>query len=100
MSATVHYQQSLDVICQHKPDGSIVPLKLRLRDADGEYQAYMVKSYRCCGLTDEIKNPTYSRVMFECKINSFGRERIIKVSYSYTDGIWRLLEREALFFIV
>ncbi len=95
MSATVHYQQSLDVICQHKPDGSIVPLKLRLRDADGEYQAYMVKSYRCCGLTDEIKNPTYSRVMFECKINSFGRGRIIKVSYSYTDGIWRLLEREA-----
>ena len=95
MSATVHYQQSLDVICQHKPDGSIVPLKLRQRDPDGEHQAYMVKSYRCCELTDAIKNPTYSRVMFKVKINSFGREKIVKISYSYTDGIWRLLGREA-----
>ena len=36
MSAHFSYQQSLDVICQHKKDGTIIPLKIRLQDEDGE----------------------------------------------------------------
>ena len=46
MSAHFVYQKSLDVICQFKKDGTIIPLKIRLQDEDGEYQSYMVKSYR------------------------------------------------------
>ena len=41
-----HRQKSIDVICQHKQDGNIIPLKIRLQDEDGEYQAFVVKSYR------------------------------------------------------
>ena len=91
MGAIVHVQESLDVICQHNKDGTIIPLKIRLQDSDGECQTYMVKSYRCSGLTEAIKTPHYSRVRFECKINTWGQDRIINISYSFADGIWRLL---------
>ncbi|MCR4611843.1 MAG: hypothetical protein K5644_08095 [Lachnospiraceae bacterium] len=93
MSAHSMTQQSLDVICQHKKDGSIIPLKLRLQDEDGEYQSYMVKSYRQSGMSASAKPPHYSTVMFECKINVFGRDKIIGISYNYTDGLWKVLDR-------
>ena len=35
-----------DVICQHKTDGTIIPLKIRITDEDGEYQVYNIKSYK------------------------------------------------------
>lgn len=31
-------RRSADVICQHKKDGTIIPLKLRIEDEDGELQ--------------------------------------------------------------
>lgn len=40
MSAHFVHQKSLDVICQFKKDGTIIPLKIRLQDEDGEYQSY------------------------------------------------------------
>ena len=39
MSAYFKMQQSLDVIAQFNKDGSIIPLKIRLYDEDGELQA-------------------------------------------------------------
>ena len=39
MSAHFVHQKSLDVICQFKKDGTIIPLKIRLQDEDGEYQS-------------------------------------------------------------
>lgn len=74
MSAHFVYQKSLDVICQFKKDGTIIPLKIRLQDEDGEYQSYMVKSYRQSGMSASAKPPHYSTIMFECKINAFGRD--------------------------
>ena len=35
-----------DVICQHKTDGTIIPLKIRITDEAGEYQVYNIKSYK------------------------------------------------------
>ena len=94
MGAIVHVQESLDVICQHNRDGTIIPLKIRLQDADGDRQTYVIKSYRCSGLTEAIKTPHYSRVRFECKINAFGRDRIVGISFNYCDALWKVLERE------
>ena len=39
-------REPIDVICQHSQDGTIVPLKIRVRDDDGEYQAYMIQGFR------------------------------------------------------
>ena len=94
MSAHFVYQKSLDVICQFKKDGTIIPLKIRLQDEDGEYQSYMVKSYRQSGMSASAKPPHYSTVMFECKINAFGRDRIVGISFNYCDALWKVLERE------
>ena len=96
MAGTVHIQKSLDVICQHKMDGNIIPIKIRLQDEDGEYQAYTVKGYRCTSLSKTVDPRRYPILTFECKITSFGRERIIGISYNFADGLWRVLGADDL----
>lgn len=34
----------------------------------------------------------YHIVMFDCKINAFGHDRIVSISYSYADRLWKLLD--------
>ena len=46
MSAHFIMQQTLDVIAQFNRDGSIIPLKIRLYDEDGELQSYVIKAVR------------------------------------------------------
>ena len=36
----------VDVIAQHNHDGTIIPLRLRLEDEDGELQTYTIQGYR------------------------------------------------------
>lgn len=40
-------QQSLDVIAQFNKDESIIPLKIRLYNEDGELQSYVIKREIC-----------------------------------------------------
>ena len=91
MGSYIHSQQSLDVICQHKMDGNIVPLKIRLQDEDGEYQAFTVKAFRCTNLNKTINPAMNPTLFFECKIVAFGEERRIGISYSFRDGLWKVL---------
>ena len=37
---------NVDVICEHKADGSIIPMRFRLSNEDGVYEAYTIKCYR------------------------------------------------------
>ncbi len=92
MPGFVHVQQPVDVIARHQKNGTIIPLKIRLQDEDGEYQSYAVRSYRCTNLTESIDPRRFPVVMFECKILSFGKEHIIGIAYNFTDGLWKLLE--------
>jgi hypothetical protein len=89
-----HRQKSIDVICQHKQDGNIIPLKIRLQDEDGEYQAFVVKSYRLMNVSKTIDPRRTPIVTFQCKIQSFGRERLIGISYSFSEGLWKVLGTE------
>ena len=36
----------VDVICRHNADGTIVPLRLRFMNEDGEYETYTIKGCR------------------------------------------------------
>ena len=38
--------QSVDVICQHCRDGTIIPMRVRLKDEEGMLQSYTIKGYR------------------------------------------------------
>ena len=37
---------AVDVICQHKYNGEIIPIRFRLMNEDGEYENYTIKGYR------------------------------------------------------
>ena len=91
MNEHVHHQKTLDVICQHKQDGSIIPLKIRLQDEDGEYQSYFIKSYRCHSTGNTIDPRRTPTLFFDCKIHAFGREQIVSISYCFTNGLWKVL---------
>ena len=82
-----------DVICQHKRDGTIIPLKIRLRDEDGEYQVYSVRGYKDLSHPGEYTLPngipsTNHTWKFECKIVVFGTEKRVRLFYNAYDNRW------------
>lgn len=75
-----------DVICQHKIDGSIIPLKIRITDEDGEYQVYNIKSYKDVSNRTAYTMPNGTSVTpanhlwkFECKISVFNTLKRIQL---------------------
>lgn len=75
--------EPIDLICQHCRDGSIIPIKMRIKDEDGELQEYKIQGYR---LVD-------NKVMycFECYILVRNLKKAVKIIS--TDGVlWRLLK--------
>lgn len=87
--------KNIDMICQHKTDGSIVPLKIRMLDDDGAYQEYSVKAYKDLRYkANAFEKPDVSKVHtsgiypFQIRVESFGRERIINIYYSAYEHKW------------
>ena len=39
-------KKEIDLICLHGTNGEVTPIRLRLKDEDGQYQAYTIKEYR------------------------------------------------------
>ena len=90
----VKSEQTVDVICQHKQDGTIIPIKIRLKDEDEAYQEFVVKAYEVLSRPDQYKLPSQIMVAghrweFECKIVVLERERRIKLLYNACEGRWR-----------
>lgn len=86
----------IEVICQHKTDGAIWPIKIKCADEDGEYQVYRILSFRECA-PGEASFPLPSSVSatkflrrFDCKIHVFGKERAVSLLYNVTTGRWDL----------
>ena len=91
--------QKVDIICQHTHDGTIIPLKVRVIDEDGEYQTFHIKAYKCLSLSGEYLLPNEERVTsnhiktFECKIIVLNSEKVIKLVYNTYEGCWKLYYR-------
>ncbi len=95
MGKIIEKNHKVDVICQHNRDGSIIPIKIRVIDEDGEYQTYMIRGYRQLINSDRdwekhesIKKHIWK---FECKILVFDKEKIITVLYNSYENLWRLV---------
>lgn len=91
----VKSEQTVDVICQHKQDGTIIPIKIRLKDEDEVYQEFVVKAYKVLSHPGQYKLPsqimtTSHRWAFECKIVVLEREIRIKLFYNACEGKWRV----------
>ena len=89
--------KNIDMICQHNSDGSIIPIKIRMEDDDGMMQEYKVQAYK--DLQYKGNTPDVSRIQssgvfpFDVKIESFGRERTLKLFYNSYEHTWTLAGR-------
>ncbi len=86
----------VDVICQHKADGSIIPLRLRFMNEEGEYQSFPIKGFREAEkkgthtTEDGIYVGDYTFV-FECLIISMNMKRIVRLYYDPKNSSrWRM----------
>lgn len=86
---------SVDVICQHRRDGSIIPIKLRIEDDNGEFQTYQIRAYKDLKTYGEYTMPNYVTAKsaihrFECKVVVFNEEKRIFLYYNTFDNKWRV----------
>lgn len=85
----------IDVICQHTREGKIIPMKIRVKDEDGEFQTFVIQGYKDKNtygeytLGNEIRVTRCNIYNFECKIHVFGIEKIITISYYAAENVWR-----------
>ena len=97
MSAIRENYTFADVICQHKTDGTIIPLKIRIADEDGEYQIFNIKSYKVLsdhkehtlpnGVSATLSNHLWQ---FECKICVFNMIKRIYLFYNSYENLWKV----------
>lgn len=92
--------KNIDMICQHKADGTIIPMKIRMLDEDGAYQEYKIRAYKDLSYKGKVFNMPDVGILqssgiypFECKIESFGRERVITLFYNSYEHTWKLSSR-------
>ncbi len=86
----------VDVICEHKSDGSIIPMRLRFMNEDGEYETFTIKGYRECEKkgTHTTEDGIYvgdATFIFECMIIVLGMKRVVRLYYDpRNDTRWKL----------
>ena len=87
----------VDVICEHKADGSIIPMRLRFMNEDGEYETYNIKGFRQImhnesqTTADGIFVVAQSTLHFECMVISMGMKRMIRLYYDpKNNNRWKL----------
>ena len=89
------YCGELDVICQHSHDGTIIPLRIRLKDDEGEYQTYTIKQYKDMSYKGAFQLPNgffvnTTTLSFECRIVVFGVTRRIWLLYNPPRNKWSI----------
>lgn len=87
--------RSVDVICQHNRDGSVIPLRVRVRDEEGELQTYRIHEYKDMSHRGTRENPdgvfvTDNTFVFECIITVFSQRRLIRLYYEPDSAIWKM----------
>jgi len=97
MYSTNKVFDKIDVICEHKHDGTTIPIKFRLMNEDGIWEAYTIKSYKpnTNNSTHTTKDGIYVNAtteIYECKVVIFGLERIVRLYHSPKGALveWQL----------
>ncbi|MBQ3797719.1 MAG: hypothetical protein II842_15820 [Butyrivibrio sp.] len=86
----------VDVICEHKADGSIIPMRLRFMNSDGEYETYNIRSFRKSDKkgTHTTADGIYaadSTCIYECMVVVMDMKRVIRLYYDPKNSTkWRL----------
>ena len=91
--------KDVDVICQIKSDGSIIPIRIKLEDEEKQLQIFNIKRYKApkeylrsetSGHNDG-KFPFSDMLEYQCVIVVFEREKIITIRYVLSAHKWILI---------
>lgn len=88
--------RKVDVYCLFRNDGIMLPIRIRLFDEDGERQDFSIHRYKIidgAGQGNSARTDMYKRstVFFDCVIEVFGQERIIRLMYTSKDMQWQMV---------
>ena len=86
----------VDVIAEFKSDCTIIPMRFRMINEDGEYVSFTIKAYK-----QVPKKGTYTTedgvyicnedlVVFQCKIIVLNTERFVRLYFFKQRSSWRL----------
>ncbi len=85
----------VDVICEHKADGTVIPLRFRLMNDDGVYEAYTIKGYRQRNNGQTYTTPDGVYVcsrdrVFECKVIILDMARTVTLYFNMDKCAWKI----------
>ena len=83
----------VDVICQHSKDGSMIPLRIRVSDEEGNPRAFAIKSYKNLSgnvtyTTSDGVYVTDEMIFYECRIEINGEMKGIRLYYRKNMNNW------------
>lgn len=95
MSIVKENGSNVDVICQFSKEGQIIPLKIRIKDEDGEIHPYQIRAYKVLAMDGETVLPNGISAnnhiwQFECKIAVFEMEKRIMLYFNSYDCKWNI----------
>ena len=87
--------KNVEVICEHKSDGTVIPLRFRILDEDGIYQSYTVKAFRMLDQKGSFNAHdgifvTHDTDIFECRIELFGLRKNVRLYFTREKTEWML----------
>lgn len=85
----------VDVICEHKSDVSIIPMRFRIINEDGVYEAYTIKGYRQLYQKEAHTTPdgiyVYNKdLVFECKVLILDMYRTVRLYFNKDKISWKI----------
>ena len=86
--------EKLDMICEFRADGDIIPLRFRIQDEEGEYHTFSVREYRDLShkgtyTTGDGVFVTNNTLVFECRIDVLGSQKTVRLYYDVNRSRWR-----------
>jgi hypothetical protein len=87
--------RTIDMICRHNKDGTMMPIRFRMTDDDGLIHEYRVKTYKDLSHKGTFEMPngvtaTSTIFPFTCKIDCFGTEKELLLYYNSSDHVWTM----------
>ena len=85
----------VDVIAEFKSDGTIIPMRFRIMNEDGEYEAFTIKGYKQMPskgtyTTEDGLYICNDDLVFKCKINILNMEKIVRLYFHSRKNSWTL----------
>ncbi len=85
----------VDVICEYKADGKVIPMRFRLINEYGVYEAYTIKGYRQIFKQETYTTPDGITVcskdrVYECRVLILDMYRTVRLYFNTDNNSWKI----------